>query len=278
MTFIAENYVPRETGPTCLTETPNNLSICIRCSGSLVSWGERTTKQNEGVSPGVPEQDKPSNDDGTGDTGGDVNIDKDEVDRLVKETKAKAEAQTDDDVDMTGPQPSQAGTAGNGRSARPTPEPKTTVEGKGKDQQEAEDERQAEEEDQVPVWATRMVPVHHSLVDAAENEVAVDSTARIIDNMILTRIKDRYRLYYLYMVTTPSQSYVEYGKNNGMIPEYDAYTSPTLGRTRTATSGSPRRKSTRRHLNDIANGEYLAAATLTSIPGVLKVSSSCASS
>ena len=103
----------------------------------------------------------------------------------------------------------------------------------------------------------------------------MDSTARIIDNMILTRIKDRYRLYYLYMVTTPSQSYVEYGKNNGMIPEYDAYTSPTLGRTRTATSGSPRRKSTRRHLNDIANGEYLAAATLTSIPGVLKVKFMC---
>ena len=45
VTFIAENYVPRETGriicPACLTETPNNLSICIRCHGSLISWGRR---------------------------------------------------------------------------------------------------------------------------------------------------------------------------------------------------------------------------------------------
>ena len=96
VTFIAENYVPRETGrisPACLTETPNNLSsICSRCSGSLVSCGERTSKQNEGVPPGVPEQERSSNDDGPSGAGGDVNMDKDEIDRLVKETKAKAEA------------------------------------------------------------------------------------------------------------------------------------------------------------------------------------------
>ena len=102
----------------------------------------------------------------------------------MKETKAKAEAQTDDDVDMTGPQPSQAGTAGNGRSARPTPEPRQPSRARGRTNKKLKMNDQAEEEDQVPVWATRMVPVHHSLVDAAENEVAVDSTARIIDNMI----------------------------------------------------------------------------------------------
>jgi hypothetical protein len=51
VTFIAENYVPRETGrticPACLTETPNNLSICIRCSGSLVSCGKEPPNRME---------------------------------------------------------------------------------------------------------------------------------------------------------------------------------------------------------------------------------------
>ena len=51
VTFIAEKYVPRETGriicPACLTETPNNLSICIRCSGSLVSSGKEPPNRME---------------------------------------------------------------------------------------------------------------------------------------------------------------------------------------------------------------------------------------
>ena len=152
VTFIAENCVPRETGrivcPACLTETANNLSICIRCSGSLISWGERTTRQNEGAPPGMPEREKSQSGDETGDAEGDVEMDKDEIDRLVKETKAKTEARTDDDVDMTAPQSSQAASSGNGRSTRSTPPPKTTVDGETKEQQEAEDERQAEEEEQ----------------------------------------------------------------------------------------------------------------------------------
>ena len=45
VTFISENYTPGEAGhlicPACLTETPNILSICIRCHGTLVSWGEK---------------------------------------------------------------------------------------------------------------------------------------------------------------------------------------------------------------------------------------------
>ena len=124
VTFIAENYVPRETGriicPACLTETPNNLSICIRCSGSLVSWGERTTKQSEGAPPGVPEQEKPPS--GSGSTGaeGDVDMDKDEIDRLVKGTKAKTETKTDDDVEMVNSQPSRPGQNGRTDEADPS--------------------------------------------------------------------------------------------------------------------------------------------------------------
>jgi hypothetical protein len=41
-------------------------------------------------------------------------------------------------------------------------------------------------------------------------------------------MKDRYRIFYLYMVNTPAQTYVEHVKNNGMIPEYDGYI-PYLG-------------------------------------------------
>ena len=95
-------------------------------------------------------------------------MDKDEIDRLVKETKAKAEARTDDDVDMTAPQSSQAALSGNERSTRSTTQPKAAYEGKTKEQQEAEDERQAAEEEQaeerreaenqLPIWAVRLVP------------------------------------------------------------------------------------------------------------------------
>lgn len=89
VTSIAENYVPRETGriicPACLTETPNNQSICIRCSGSLVSWGKGTTKQSEGAPPGVPEQEKPPSGSGSTDAEGDVDMDMQGRDRSVGE-------------------------------------------------------------------------------------------------------------------------------------------------------------------------------------------------
>ena len=53
VTFISENYTPREAGhlicPACLTETPNILSICIRCHGSLLSWGGR--QQSKTIAP-----------------------------------------------------------------------------------------------------------------------------------------------------------------------------------------------------------------------------------
>ena len=98
VTFIAENYVPRETGrticPACLTETPNNLSICIRCHGSL-SWGEKSATQDESTAPGMPERERRQSNDGTEGDDGDVEMDKDEIDRLVKESKKKAEERTD---------------------------------------------------------------------------------------------------------------------------------------------------------------------------------------
>lgn len=150
----------------------------------------------------------------------------------MKETKAKTETKTDDDVEMVNSQPSRPGHSGNGGQMRPTPQPKTTVEGERKERKEAEDEREANEEEraererdkenQIPLWATRLVPgcVIHCF-NVAENEDAVDSTARIIDNLILTHMKDR--IFYLYMANAPAQTYVEHVKNNGMIPEYNGY-------------------------------------------------------
>ena len=106
--------------------------------------------------------------DGSGGTEGDVNMDKDEIDRLVKATKAKTEAQGNEDVDMTGASSSGPASYGNGQPSRPTPKPKTTLEAAEKEKKEAEDERQAEEEEEenkrqenvrkMPAWATRIVP------------------------------------------------------------------------------------------------------------------------
>ena len=45
----------------------------------------------------------------------------------------------------------------------------------------------------------------------------------ILRRVILTYIKDRYRVFYVYTVMTPAPTYVEHVKNNGMIPEYDGY-------------------------------------------------------
>ena len=67
VTFISENYTPGEAGhliyPACLTETPNTLSICIRCHGTLVSWGEKEADK-ESTAPGMPERERRESGDG----------------------------------------------------------------------------------------------------------------------------------------------------------------------------------------------------------------------
>eukprot|EP00435_Cladocopium_sp_Y103_P000343 s3361_g1.t1 len=85
VTFIAENYIPKAAGkvicPACLTETPNNLAICVKCTGSLISFGERTSPYPEAESPGEPRPQQPQDAD-VGDE--DVHMDKDEIDRLAR--------------------------------------------------------------------------------------------------------------------------------------------------------------------------------------------------
>ena len=108
MTFIAENYTPREAGhticPACLTETPNSLSICIRCHGSLVSWGEKSATQDESAAPGMPERERQK----SGDEDVEMNKDdQDEIDRLVRESKKATGEESEDDVEMLDARPSR---------------------------------------------------------------------------------------------------------------------------------------------------------------------------
>ena len=108
VTFISENYTPGEAGhlicPACLTETPNILSICIRCHGTLVSWGEKEAEKDESTAPGMPERERHESGDGQDADDEDVemeNEDQEEIDRLVRESKKNTEEAPDDDVDMT---------------------------------------------------------------------------------------------------------------------------------------------------------------------------------
>ena len=155
VTFISENYTPREAGhlicPACLTETPNVLSICIRCHGSLVSWGEKAAKQDESTAPGMPERERQESGDGTEDEKEDVemeNEDQDEIDRLVRESKRTSGEGTDDGVDMSETKPSRTQTRSGGERERTAPDHNVAFGTNTKEQQEEEDERVAHEQEQ----------------------------------------------------------------------------------------------------------------------------------
>ena len=131
VTFIAENYTPREAGhticPACLTETPNILSICIRCHGSLVSWGEKSATQDESAAPGMPERERQKSGDDAGDDDEDVEMDKDdkdEIDRLVRESKKTTGEESEDDVEMSDARPSRPQTGSGSGRGRTAPDPK----------------------------------------------------------------------------------------------------------------------------------------------------------
>eukprot|EP00435_Cladocopium_sp_Y103_P074840 s1156_g51.t1 len=130
--------------PACLTETPNNLAICVKCTGSLISFGERTAPHPEAESPNEPRPEQPQD----ADVGGEhVNMDKDEIDRLVKETKAKNVTEEQEDVNME----EDAEDDGEGdeqpKRSRPSPPREKTAAEEEQEQREAEAEREQEEAD-----------------------------------------------------------------------------------------------------------------------------------
>ena len=150
VTFISENYTPGEAGhlicPACLTETPNILSICIRCHGTLVSWGEKEAEKDESTAPGMPERERHESGDGQDADGEDVemeNEDQEEIDRLVRESKKNTEEAPDDDVDMTDARSSHENVRPEEERRRNVPDQKVIFGDNTKEQQEEEDEKVA---------------------------------------------------------------------------------------------------------------------------------------
>ena len=120
------------------------------------------------------------------------------------------------------------------RRTRTTPDPQAVFGGKTKEQQEEEDERNVQEQEQdeeqrepqikLPLWTARTVQgsiIH--CIDIAQNEDAIDSTARAIDIMILSYLKDRYRLYHAWTSLASAQAYYTHVKNVKLLPEFDGY-------------------------------------------------------
>ena len=249
VTFISENYTPREAGhmicPACLTETPNILSICVRCHGTLVSWGEKEAEKDESTAPGMPERERRDSGDGKDAEDEDVemgNEDQEEIDRLVRESKKNKEEATEDDVDMNDTRPNREQTRSEEERQRNAPDQKVVFGNNTKEQQEEEeDERNAQEQDQdeerrearmkLPLWTARIIQASIiQCIDIAQNEDAIDSTARAMDCMILTYVKDRYRLFYLWTSVVPAQQYHDHVKRIQYVPEYDGYI-PYVGET-----------------------------------------------
>ena len=174
VTFISENYTPGEAGhlicPACLTETPNILSICIRCHGTLVSWGEKEAEKDESTAPGMPERERQESGDGQGADDDDVemeNEDQEEIDRLVRESKKNTEEAPDDDIDMTDAKSSHEDVKHEEERRRNVPDQKVVFGDNTKEQQEEEDEKVAKEPDpdeerrearmRLPMCTTRII-------------------------------------------------------------------------------------------------------------------------
>eukprot|EP00435_Cladocopium_sp_Y103_P041243 s2017_g11.t1 len=222
VTFIAENYIPKAAGqvicPACLTETPNNLAICVKCTGSLISFGERTSPYPEAESPGEPRPEQPQDAD-VGDE--DVHMDKDEIDRLVKETKAKNASEEHEDVNME----EDAGDDGEGddqpRPSRPSPQREKTAAEEEQEKREAEADREQEEADAqeeanrmdtgpIPMWAVGITPefIAKKLTDIADaDEEDRPDIRREVSNFIRKMISGAFavRSYDYFRVTPPNR-------------------------------------------------------------------------
>ena len=76
----------------------------------------------------------------------------------------------------------------------------------------------------LPLWTSRIIQGSIiQCIDIAQNEDAIDSTARVIDGMILTYLKDRYKLYNVWTSMAPAQQYYDHVKKTKLVPEFDGY-------------------------------------------------------
>ena len=162
------------------------------------------------------------------------NEDQDEIDRLVRESKRTTGETFDDDVDMTDAKASREQTRSGSDRERTAPDQKIAFGSNTKEQQEEEDERVAQEQEQdeeqreakikLPLWTARTIQASIiQCIDIAQNEDAIDSTARAVDGMILTYLKDLYKLYNIWTSMAPAQQYYDHVKKIKLLPEFDGY-------------------------------------------------------
>ena len=94
-----------------------------------------------------------------------------------------------------------------------------------------QDEERREARMRLPMWTTRIIQASLiQCIDIAQNEDAIDSTARAMDCMILSYLKDRYRLFHLWTSVAPAQQYHDHVMRLKLIPEFDGYI-PYVGET-----------------------------------------------
>ena len=135
---------------------------------------------------------------------------------------------------MSDTRPSRPQTGSGSGRERSAPDPKVAFGSNTKEQQEEEDERVAQEQERdeeqrearirLPLWTTRTIQasiIH--CIDTAQNEHAIDSTARAMDGMILTYLKDRYKLFHVWTSMASAQAYYDHVKNINLLPEFDGY-------------------------------------------------------
>ena len=206
--------------------------------------GEKEAEKDESTAPGMPERERHESGDGQDADDEDVemeNEDQEEIDRLVRESKKNTEEAPDDDVDMTDAKSSHENVRPEEERRRNVPDQKVVFGDNTKEQQEEEDEKVAKEQDQdeerrearmrLPMWTTRIIQASLiQCIDIAQNEDAIDSTARAMDCMILSYLKDRYRLFHLWTSVAPAQQYHDHVKRLKLIPEFDGYI-PYVGET-----------------------------------------------
>ena len=157
------------------------------------------------------------------------------------ESKKNTEEAPDDDIDMTDARSSHENVRPEEERRRNVPDQKVVFSDNTKEQQEEEDEKVAKEQDQdeerrearmrLPMWTTRIIQASLiQCIDIAQNEDAIDSTARAMDCMILSYLKDRYRLFHLWTSVAPAQQYHDHVTRLKLIPEFDGYI-PYVGET-----------------------------------------------
>jgi hypothetical protein len=98
----------------------------------------------------------------------------------------------------------------------------------GARREEAENEQRKEENEMkanpLPLWAVRLGP--GCIIDCsteAVNADTVDGAARVIDVIIMTHLKNRYKPFYSFMVDMDAASYRDRVIASGVIPEFENY-------------------------------------------------------